>query len=111
MGSTTEPKDRGEARACPIADALDLLGDRWSLLVLREINLGHGRFGEIRTNTGAPKETLTVRLRKLEDAGVITREAVDGAPTSHHRYVLTTAGEDARPVLAALHTWGRQHAH
>ncbi|MDQ8045527.1 MAG: helix-turn-helix domain-containing protein [Solirubrobacteraceae bacterium] len=109
MGSKTEPKDRGTARACPIADALDLLGDRWSLLVLREINLGHGRFSEIRVNTGAPKETLTARLRKLEEAGVIARRPLGKSAPNRHGYVLTDAGEDVRPVLAALHAWGEHH--
>ena len=53
-------------RICPIADALEIVGERYSLLVLRELGFGVTRFNDIRHNTGAPRETLATRLRKLE---------------------------------------------
>jgi DNA-binding HxlR family transcriptional regulator len=96
-------------RPCSIADALDLIGDRYSLLVLREIGFGVRRFGEIRQNTGAPRETLTTRLRKLEDAGVIERHRYSEHPP-RDEYALTEAGQALRPVLGSLKAWGAKYA-
>jgi DNA-binding HxlR family transcriptional regulator len=96
-------------RACSIADALDVVGDRWSLLILRELRFGVGRFNEIRVNTGAPRETLTARLRKLEEAGVITRHRYCERPP-RDEYRLTEAGRALAPVLRDLREWGARHA-
>jgi DNA-binding HxlR family transcriptional regulator len=96
-------------RVCSIADALELVGDRWSLLVLREIGLGVRRFKDIRTNTGAPPETLTTRLRQLEEGGVVIRQRYCERPP-RDEYVLTEAGQDILPVLGALRQWGEKHA-
>jgi len=109
MSSIVEPKDRGDARPCFIADALDVIGDRWSILILRELGYGVRRFNDIRTNTGAPKETLTLRLRKLEDAGLISRKSYSEHPP-RHEYALTPAGKKIRPVLTALRRWGESQA-
>jgi DNA-binding HxlR family transcriptional regulator len=94
---------------CSIADALDVVGERWSLLVLRELGFGVHRFKDIQINTGAPRETLALRLRKLEEAGVIARRRYCDRPP-RDEYVLTAAGEDLAPVLGALHAWGERHA-
>jgi DNA-binding HxlR family transcriptional regulator len=96
-------------RECAIADALELVGDRWSLLVLREIGFGVRRFKDIRINTGAPPETLTNRLRQLEEGGVIERQRYCERPP-RDEYVLTAAGKDILPVLRALRRWGEKHA-
>jgi DNA-binding HxlR family transcriptional regulator len=96
-------------RVCSIAEALELVGDRWSLLVLREIGFGVRRFKDIRINTGAPPETLTTRLRQLEEGGVITRQRYSERPP-RDEYVLTEAGQDILPVLGALRQWGEKHA-
>lgn len=96
-------------RVCSIADALELVGDRWSLLVLREIGFGVRRFSDILRNTGAPRETLTVRLRKLEDAGVIDRRRYSAHPP-RDEYTLTDAGEALGPVLRSLREWGERYA-
>jgi DNA-binding HxlR family transcriptional regulator len=90
-------------RACSIAAALDLVGDRWSLLVVREVALGAHRFTAILRGTGAPRDRLAVRLRALVDAGVL-HHAPDGG------YHLTPAGEELVPVLAALRAWGDRWA-
>ena len=95
-------------RDCPIADALEIVGDRWSLLVLREIRLGVRRFSDILSNTGAPRETLSARLRKLEEAGVIERRRYSEHPV-RDEYVLTEAGKALTPVLRALHDWGARY--
>ena len=94
---------------CSIADALDVVGDRWSLLILRELGLGVLRFNEIRANTGAPRETLTTRLRELEQGGVITRRRYSEHPP-RDEYLLTDSGRALSPVLRELRKWGRQHA-
>jgi DNA-binding HxlR family transcriptional regulator len=96
-------------RICSIADALDLVGERYSLLILRELGFGVNRFSDIRHNTGAPRETLATRLRKLEDAGVITRRRYSAHPP-RDEYVLTDAGEALLPVLRQLREWGEQYA-
>jgi DNA-binding HxlR family transcriptional regulator len=92
-------------RVCSIADALDVVGDRYALLVLREIGFGVRRFTDIRANTGAPRETLAARLRKLEASGVIERRRYSERPP-RDEYVLTEAGDALLPVLGALRAWG-----
>ena len=58
-------------RPCSMAAALDVVGDRWSLLIVREVSFGNGRFSQIATNTGAPRDRLAARLKTLVDAGVL----------------------------------------
>lgn len=94
-------------RPCKIADALSIVGDRWSLLAVRELGFGVRRFDEIRANTGAPRETLTARLRKLETEGVVCRELYQDRPP-RYEYVLTESGSALFPVLGALREWGEK---
>jgi DNA-binding HxlR family transcriptional regulator len=94
---------------CPIADALQLIGDRWALLALREISLGVTRFNDICQNTGAPRASLATRLRELEDVGIIERRRYSEHPPRDD-YLFTAAGADIAPVLGALHDWGERHA-
>jgi DNA-binding HxlR family transcriptional regulator len=96
-------------RVCPIADALEVVGERYSLLVLREIGFGVTRFNEIRQNTGAPRETLVMRLRKLEESGLITRRRYSDRPP-RDEYLLTETGRELQPVLGELRRWGERHA-
>jgi DNA-binding HxlR family transcriptional regulator len=96
-------------RVCSIADALDVVGERYSLLVLRELGFGVTRFSEIRRNTGAPRETLATRLRKLEDAGVITRRRYSERPP-RDEYLLTESGRSMLPILGQLRAWGAKYA-
>jgi DNA-binding HxlR family transcriptional regulator len=109
MSSEAEPTRLEEPRSCSIADALDLVGDRWSLLVLRELGFGVRRFSDICQNTGAPRETLSARLRKLEDAGVISRRQYSEHPP-RDEYLLTEAGHALTPVLLSLRNWGERYA-
>ncbi|WP_202874843.1 winged helix-turn-helix transcriptional regulator [Kribbella albertanoniae] len=97
----------GSVRVCSIADALSILGDRWSLLIVREIGFGVRRFNDIRSNTGAPRDTLTTRLRELEVAGVIERRRYCERPP-RDEYFLTDAGLAVSPVLRELHNWGER---
>lgn len=95
-------------RDCTIADALEVVGDRWSLLVVRELFYGQRRFTEIVRNTGAPRDILTTRLRKLVDHGVIDREPYSRHPP-RYEYRLTERGRALSPVLLTLKRWGQQH--
>ncbi|WP_436535943.1 winged helix-turn-helix transcriptional regulator [Actinoplanes sp. HUAS TT8] len=105
MGKDTEPTPR----VCSIADALDVVGDRYALLILREIGFGVRRFSDIRGRTGAPRDTLTNRLRDLETAGVIERRRYSEHPP-RDEYYFTAAGEAITPVLGALREWGERFA-
>jgi len=109
VSQATEPTNLGRPRVCSIADALELVGERWSLLVVRELGFGVRRFTDIQVNTGAPRETLAQRLRKLEEAGVVERRRYSEKPP-RDEYLLTPAGEGLLPVLAGLREWGERHA-
>ena len=89
-------------RPCTIADALDLLGERWALLVVRELFWGNHRFAGIARHTGAPRDVLSARLRRLVDAGVIEKRRYSESAPQGIGYDSTQAGRDLAPVLAAL---------
>ena len=88
-----------------MAGALDVVGDRWALLVVREVSFGHHRFSDILRGTGAPRERLSARLSALVDAGVLERRQYSDAPV-RAGYHLTESGRDLLPVLHALLQWG-----
>jgi DNA-binding HxlR family transcriptional regulator len=94
-------------RPCPIAASLELVGERWSLLVVREVSLGNHRFSEIAQGTGAPRDRLSARLTALVAAGVLEKRQYSTAPP-RSGYHLTAAGRDLLPVLQALLQWGNR---
>jgi DNA-binding HxlR family transcriptional regulator len=96
-------------RFCSIAAALEVVGDRWSLLAVREVSLGHHRFGEILEGTGAPRDRLSARLKALVEAEVLERRQYSEAPPRFD-YHLTPAGKDLLPVLRSLMAWGDRWA-
>ncbi len=102
-GRLTQPDLPG--RPCSIARALDLIGEKWSLLAIREISFGNRRFNEIARNTGAPRDRLAARLHSLVEAGILERREYQAAPP-RAEYRLTAAGRDLTPVLRALLAWG-----
>jgi DNA-binding HxlR family transcriptional regulator len=102
------PERKPSPRRCSIADALSIVGDRYALLVVREIRYGHTRFQDLVANTGAPRDVLTARLRKLEQAGVIERQQYSERP-ARYEYLLTDAGQALRPILLALREWGDRY--
>jgi len=108
VSQKSEPTRLAAPRVCSIADALDIVGERWSLLVVRELGFDVHRFKDIQINTGAPRETLALRLRKLEEAGIIERRRYCERPP-RDEYLLTDAGRDLFPALAALRVWGERH--
>jgi DNA-binding HxlR family transcriptional regulator len=105
---TTVPLAELPGRPCPIAASLELVGERWALLVVREIALGSTRFGDIVRGTGAPRDRIAARLKTLEAAGVIGRTAYQDRP-ERFDYHLTESGQDLLSVLDALLVWGDKH--
>ncbi len=92
-------------RPCSIARALDVVGEKWALLAIREISFGNRRFNEIARNTGAPRDRLAARLHSLVEAGILERREYQSTPP-RAEYLLTEAGRDLAPVLQALVAWG-----
>jgi DNA-binding HxlR family transcriptional regulator len=93
-----------------VAQVLGLVGERWALLVVREVSLGLRRFNELEAATGAPRAVLSDRLRRLTAAGVLAPRGyqVPGA-RARTEYVLTDAGADLLPLLTAMSDWGERH--
>ncbi|HEU4400441.1 MAG TPA: helix-turn-helix domain-containing protein, partial [Actinomycetota bacterium] len=87
------PESKPTRRVCSITDALSIVGDRYALLVARELRYGQTRFQDIAAGTGAPRDVLTARLRKLEEAGVIERRRYSEHPP-RYEYLLTEAGRE-----------------
>jgi DNA-binding HxlR family transcriptional regulator len=92
-------------RPCPIAASLEVIGERWSLLIIRELSLGNSRFSDIVHGTGAPRDRIAARLKALEEAGVIGRTLYQSTPPRFD-YHLTESGRELLPVLDALLAWG-----
>jgi DNA-binding HxlR family transcriptional regulator len=95
-------------RVCSIARTLDIVGEKWALLAVREVFLGNRRFDEMVRRTGAPRDTLAARLRTLVGAGVHERRQYSERP-ARYEYRLTEAGRDLYPVIASLMHWGDVH--
>ena len=95
--------------SCPITNVLDTLGDKWTLLVIRDLVLGKRRYREF---TSSPERIasniLANRLKKLESEGLITRRAYQRNPI-RYEYFLTEKGEGLKPVLEAILVWGQKH--
>ncbi len=95
-------------QVCSVSRALEIVGERWTLLVVRDVMLGRHRFEEIVESLGVTRTVLTVRLRTLVDEGVLVRTAYQDNPP-RFEYHLTDKGEDLLPVLAQLMWWGDRH--
>lgn len=97
-----------QGEACPIARSLDVIGDWWSLLIVRDPMLGLRRFGEFQKSLGLSKNILTQRLKRLVANGIL--DSVPASDGSAYRdYVLTRKGRDLSTVLIALRQWGVEH--
>lgn len=102
-GESVSERSRGYGQYCPISRALDLLGERWSLLIVRDLLVGSTRFNDLaRGLPGLSRSLLAKRLRQFERAGLVER--------SGGGYVLTEAGRDLRPVVFGLGEWGARWA-
>ncbi|MCW2801428.1 MAG: transcriptional regulator [Aeromicrobium sp.] len=99
-----------DSSTCSIARTAQLLGDRWTVLVVRDLFNGVRRFDELQSHLGIARDILTKRLALLVDEDLVERRAyrVDGE-RARHEYVLTQAGRELRTVLVALMDWGDHH--
>lgn len=93
---------------CPLARGLDVIGEWWSLLILREAFAGVRRFEDFHLNLGIPRNTLTQRLTKLVDFGVLEKRSVT-ENARRQEYVLTPMGLELLPALVLIREWGKRH--
>ncbi|MGI3784291.1 MAG: winged helix-turn-helix transcriptional regulator [Janthinobacterium lividum] len=100
----------GGDERCPIARGLDVLGEKWTLMVVRDALLGSTRFNQFQQSLGIPREVLTARLASLVDSGVLERSSYkpEGG-RSRDEYRLTESGRDLSLVLVALGSWADRH--
>jgi DNA-binding HxlR family transcriptional regulator len=100
-----QSRSRIANKECSVARAMDAIGDRWSILLLREAYYGTKRFDEFQYYVGLASNILSTRLKKLVDAGIMTRVALP-EHTGRYEYVLTEKGRDFFPTYLALKKWG-----
>ncbi len=97
-------------QACPIARSLDVCGDRWTLLVIRDLRRGHSKFADLLVSLrGISPTVLSERLQSLEREGVVERRFYSEHPP-RAEYVLTDKGNALAPVLQAMFVWGTEYA-
>lgn len=93
---------------CPVARCVDVIGDRWSLLIIRDVMDGIHRFGDLQRSLSVARNILSNRLHKLIDAEILEmRAASDG--TAYQEYILTDKGKQLFPIVVALRQWGEQY--
>lgn len=92
---------------CSVAQALDVVGDPWTLLVVRDIMFGFHRFNDLQERLGIARNTLTARLTTLVDSGVLTKSAYQHNP-DRYEYRLTKKGRDLSPIIITLMEWGNR---
>lgn len=103
------PRVYASQESCPVARTLDIVGDRWTLLVLRDLSLGHTRYNELLEScSGISTNLLSDRLKKLEERGFVERVFYSDHPP-RAEYRLTHKGRDFGEVLRAMYRWGRRH--
>lgn len=93
---------------CPVAQALEMIGDGWNLLILREAFYGAQRFEQFAAPLGIASNTLSARLKALVEHGLFERQLYSARPP-RHEYRLTARGRDLRPVILTLLQWGQRH--
>ncbi len=97
-----------DPRVCSIARTLEVVGEKWALLAVREVFLGNRRFDEMVRRTGAPRDTMAARLKTLVERGILERRRYSDHP-ARYEYRLTPAGLDLYPVIISLLRWGDEH--
>ena len=97
-----------QATTCPVARSVEVIADRWALLIVRDAFDGVRRFGDFQQGLGVARSVLANRLKSLVEAGIFqVQPASDG--TSYQEYVLTRKGQSLFPVVVALRQWGEKH--
>lgn len=102
----TEQKNVKDLPACPVETTLTLIGDKWKVLILRDLLTGTKRFGELKKSIGSvSQKVLTAQLRDMEESGLLTRKVYAEVPP-RVEYSLTELGQSLRPILDAMWNWG-----
>ena len=95
--------------ACPVEMTLQLIGDKWKILILRDLLTGTKRFGELKKSvTGITQKVLTSNLRDMESSGLLTREVLPEVPP-RVEYTLTDTGYSLEPILDSMYSWGENY--
>jgi DNA-binding HxlR family transcriptional regulator len=94
---------------CPVARTVDIVGDKWSLLIIRDAFDGIRRFNQFQRDLGIARNILAARLRDLVRAGILRVENATGG-SAYQEYVLTDKGEDLFDLIVSLRQWGQEHA-
>lgn len=98
-----------ELPACPVETTLMLIGDKWKVLILRDLLTGTKRFGELKKSLGGvSQKVLTAQLRDMEETGLLTRKAYAEVPP-RVEYSLTELGRSLAPILDAMRSWGESY--
>ena len=102
----SEGKTRAELPACPVETTLTLIGDKWKVLILRDLLPGTKRFGELKKSIGGvSQKVLTAQLRDMEESGLVHRQVYAEVPP-RVEYSLTALGQSLKPILDSMWAWG-----
>ena len=105
----SEQKSVKDLPACPVETTLTLIGDKWKVLILRDLMPGTKRFGELKKSIGnVSQKGLTAQLRAMEESGLLTRTVYAEVPP-RVEYTLTELGKSLKPILDALWNWGEEY--
>lgn len=105
----TDSKTGKALPACPVETTLMLIGDKWKVLILRDLMPGTKRFGELKKSIGSvSQKVLTAQLRDMEESGLLTRKVYAEVPP-RVEYTLTDLGYSLKPVLDAMKNWGEEY--
>lgn len=105
----TEQKSAKTLPACPVETTLTLIGDKWKVLILRDLLTGTKRFGELKRSVGnVSQKVLTAQLRDMEESGLVSRKVYAEVPP-RVEYTLTELGSSLKPILDAMQSWGEEY--
>ncbi len=105
----SEQKNTKELPDCPVETTLTLIGDKWKVLILRDLLTGTKRFGELKRSVGnVSQKVLTAQLRDMEESGLLTRKVYAEVPP-RVEYSLTELGHSLHPILDAMWNWGENY--
>ena len=104
-----ETSAKKELPACPVETTLTLIGDKWKVLILRDLMPGTKRFGELKKSVGnVSQKVLTAQLRTMEESGLVNRKVYAEAPP-RVEYSLTELGKSLKPILDSMRAWGEAY--
>lgn len=104
-----DAKVRTKLPACPVETTLSLIGDKWKVLILRDLMPGTKRFGELKKSVGnVSQKVLTAQLRAMEESGLVHREVYAEVPPKVE-YSLTELGKSLKPILDSMWAWGEEY--